>query len=158
MRPQSSLRVAGGLYITLGVMVLCVLWIFPQVGVPEAAINSKSKTMMQTAVCESGPDVIKTARGWGDINAFLFIGLGGILITCASAVDQESYAASLPLQVMVDRLLMANEALAFALLFAATFHTVVLKHGPPPPVFLACALSAIVSHVGWDQKKGVCYR
>ena len=130
MSPKKALCIAGGLYICLGIMVYSVLWLAPEVGIPLSKINP------------SPQDLITTARGWGDINGTLFCGLGLILILCSQNTGSEGA------REVMQRILLGNLILAIVLLCMATFHTVILHHGPPPPVFIACLGSLSVSILG----------
>ncbi|CAD7947660.1 unnamed protein product [Amoebophrya sp. A25] len=132
MRPQISLRIAGAIYVGLGVMVWSVLWLAPEIGVPLSIGNSTPN------------DVITTARGWGDINGAMFCGLGMILFLCGGTITEPEEHET---EVM-KRVLLANAVLSLALLCFAVFHTVVLQHGPPPPLFLGVGGSLLVSTSG----------
>ena len=130
MSPKKALLIAGILYLCLGVMVWSVLWLAPEVGVPLAKESSHPQNM------------ITTARGWGDINGTLFCGLGLILLLCSRSDHTQGS------QEVIARILLGNSILATVLLCMATFHTVILHHGPPPPVFLVCFISVLVSLLG----------
>ena len=135
MQPQQALRISGGAFICLGLMVWSVLWFAPDVGVPLAAGNDKPY------------DVITTARGWGDINGMMFAGLGSIQIIVSTGVGSAGKEDTGE-QRVARLLLLGNFGLTVALLCFATFHHLVLNHGPPPPVFIAVGTSAVVSHFG----------
>jgi len=111
-------------------MVWSVLWIFPEVGIPKAQGSPCAEALMTTA------------RGWGDINGTLFFGVGLILFM-ASKNDGNPDATN-----VMRTVLFANAVLAVVLLGMATFHTFVLHHGPPPPVFIVCFASLVVSILG----------
>ena len=49
---------------------------------------------------------------------------------------------------VMHAVLLANATLAAVLLGMATFHTVVLHHGPPPPIFIVCFASLVISILG----------
>ena len=134
MSSKNALRIAAGLYICLGIMVYSVLWLVPELGVPLSKSNP------------SPQDVITTARGWGDINGTLFCGVGLLLIFCS---QNEGLKEA---REVMNHVLLGNVILATVLLCMATFHTVVLHHGPPPPVFIACLGSLIVSILGRKGK------
>jgi len=137
-----ALRISGGWYICLGIVVFCVLWVQLEIGIPEAYAGNPH------------PEAVKTtARGWGDINGTLFVGLNIMLLLVSGAIadvvdkDSESPASSPSSAVLVLRAALAgNTLLSLMLLGFAIFHTVVLHHGPPPPVFVACGVSLIVSY------------
>ena len=130
MSPKVALRTSATMYILLGVMVYSVLWLAPEVGVPLSKMNSTPQ------------DVITTARGWGDINGTLFFGLGLILFLCSQSEGGRGA------REVINLILLGNMVLAIVLIGMATFHTVVLHHGPPPPVFIVCFVSATVSVLG----------
>ena len=130
MSPKTALCTSAIMYILLGIMVYSVLWFAPEIGVPLSKTNSTPQ------------DVIITARGWGDINGTLFCGLGLILFLCGQSEGQGGA------REVLNLVLLGNMILAIILIGMATFHTVVLHHGPPPPVFIACAVSATVSILG----------
>ena len=130
MSPNRALKIASILYIGLGLMVWSVLWLFPEVGIPGAQGNPNPETL------------ILTARAWGDINGTMFFGVGLILFM-ASKNDGNPGAKG-----VMRTVLLANAALAAVLLGMATFHTVVLQHGPPPPVFIVCLISLVISIQG----------
>ena len=60
MKARLALRISAICFILLGLLVLQVLWITPEI-LPGA---------------DTSEDVIKTARVWGDVNAAFFISFG----------------------------------------------------------------------------------
>ena len=131
MKPQLALRISGVAYICLGLMVFSVLWIAPDVGIPEAKANPTASDAIMT-----------TARGWGDINGCLFVGVGCSLLLVSNAASAKGAGSA----GVLNAVLTGNFLLACALMGFAIFHTVVLNHGPPPPVFIAVGTSLVASY------------
>lgn len=130
MSPNRALKISSVLYAGLGLMVWSVLWLFPEVGIPEAQDSPSADALMTTA------------RAWGDINGTLFFGVGLILFL-AGKNDGNIGATG-----VMRTILLANAVLAAILIGMGIFHTVVLNHGPPPPVFIVCTASLAVSIMG----------
>ena len=130
MSPKTALRVSSVLYILLGIMVWSVIWLTPEMGAPLSQTNPIPS------------DVITTARGWGDINGTLFTGVGLMLFLCGQNNGKEGA------REVMNKILLANIILSTVLIAMALFHTFVLNHGPPPPVFIATGVSIVVSFLG----------
>ena len=127
MKARLALRISAICFILLGLLVLQVLWITPEI-LPGA---------------DTSEDVITTARVWGDVNATFFISFGVFLIIL-SGIDNLTF---------IQRVLFANTLLTIPLLGIGIFHHVYLNSGPPPPVFILVTLSGLFSLYGW--KKGL---
>ena len=127
MKARLALRISAICSILLGLLVLQVLWITPEI-LPGA---------------DTSEDVITTARVWGDVNATFFISFG-IFLIILSGIDN---------LIFIQRVLFANTLLTIPMLGIGIFHHVYLNSGPPPPVFILVTLSGLFSLYGW--KKGL---
>ncbi len=127
MKARLALRISAICFILLGLLVLQVLWITPEI-LPGA---------------DTSEDVITTARVWGDVNATFFISFG-IFLIILSGIDNLTF---------IQRVLFANTLLTIPMLGIGIFHHVYLNSGPPPPVFILVTLSGLFSLYGW--KKGL---
>ena len=127
MKARLALRISAICSILLGLLVLQVLWITPEI-LPGA---------------DTSEDVITTARVWGDVNATFFISFG-IFLIILSGIDNLTF---------IQRVLFANTLLTIPMLGIGIFHHVYLNSGPPPPVLILVTLSGLFSLYGW--KKGL---
>ena len=127
MKARLALRISAICSILLGLLVLQVLWITPEI-LPGA---------------DTSEEVITTARVWGDVNATFFISFG-IFLIILSGMDNLAFT---------QRVLFANTLLTIPMLGVGIFHHVYLNSGPPPPVFILLALAGLFSLYGW--KKGL---
>ena len=127
MKARLALRISAICFILLGLLVLQVLWITPEI-LPGA---------------DTSEEVITTARAWGDVNATIFVSFG-IFLIILSGIDN---------LIFIQRVLFANTLLTIPMLGIGIFHHVYLNSGPPPPVFILVTLSGLFSLYGW--KKGL---
>ena len=116
MKARLALRISAICFILLGLLVLQVLWITPEI-LPGA---------------DTSEDVITTARVWGDVNATFFISFGIFLIILSGINNL----------IFIQRVLFANTLLTIPMLGIGIFHHVYLT-GSPPPVFILLTLSGL---------------
>ena len=123
MKANTCLKISSICYFLLGIFVLVTLWL-----TPEFLPYSQNQ------------EAIEAARGWGDVNGFLFFSLALIWFLSSNLEDLK------PMKVIG----MSNFIIAIILLSLAIFHHLVLT-GPPPPVFILLSLSGLMGFYAWKK-------
>jgi hypothetical protein len=126
MKTRTCLKISSVCFILLGIFVLITIWVTPEV-LPYFE-NEQALT---------------AARAWGDINGIIFLSLGLVWLLGSKMEDSSSKKL----------LLLGNIMIGIVLIFAATFHHVVLHTGAPPPVFILVSTSVIFAVIGWRKEK-----
>ena len=127
MNAKTSLLISTGCFFLLGFFVLVTLWLTPDV-------LSYSDNVL----------AMNVAKGWGDVNAMLFICLALIWFLSSSL---ESIDAK-------KTILISNFIICVIMLSTAIFHHLVPSiSGPPPPVFILLTISGVSAFYSW--KKGL---